>query len=329
MGKNAFLITGPVPDDLFFRREEGCLQAAVIMKNKLIALFLAAVFLCMAALPALAATTLYATVMGGYLRLRISPSYQAQVIRSYRSGTVVTVLGREYGWAQVITPDGRTGYMDERYLSFGTSPEPEPSKRIWTDINRNYWVTSQNGLGVRMRSTPSVNSHNILGLYPVGRTAYVIKQSNDGWSYISIDGKYGYMMTLYLAPAQVTPVYPTPVPVRPTQAPSVTVAPIPGVLSSVSLSSASPRVGDTLYIAVLPATATYMVIWYRDDNQLLSTDNQYTVSPADLGHIIHIHVSGTGSSSGVVIDKSTRAVAAASASGETQVDFSALLSVYP
>ncbi len=299
------------------------------MKKKLIALLLAAIFLCTAALPALAVSTLYATVMGGYLRLRLSPSYQGTIIRSYRSGTVVTVLSRENGWSQVITPDGRTGYMDERYLSFGTSPEPEPTHRIWTDINRNYWVTSQNGRGVRMRSSPSVNSYNIMGLYPVGRTAYVIKQSNDGWSYISIDGKYGYMMTLYLTPSHVDPVYPTPIPVRPTQAPSVTVTPVPNVLTSVSLSDVSPQVGETLYISVVPATATYMVIWYRDDNQLLSTGNQYTVSAGDAGHVIHIHVSGTGSSAGVIIDKSTNTVSAVSSSGQTQVDLSSLLSVYP
>ncbi len=309
----------------FFRREEGRAQTAGIMKNKLISGFLAVVLLCTAALPVLAASTVNATVMGGYLRLRMMPSYQALVIRSYRSGTVVTVLSRNNGWSQVVTPDGRTGYMDERYLSFGTCPGPEPTHRIWTDVNRNYWVTSQNGRDVRMRSSPSVNNHNITGLYPVGRTVFVIKKSNDGWSYISIDGKYGYMMSKFLTPSHVTPFTPTQVPFCPTLIPVVTATPSPDVLTGVTLSNVSPRVGETIFISVYPASATYMVIWYRDDNQLLSTSNQYTVAAGDAGHVIRVHVSGTGSSSGVIIDKSTNTVSAAL----SQFDLSTLTSVLP
>ncbi len=299
------------------------------MKNKLIAAFLAAVLLCLAALPGLAASTVNATVMGGYLRLRMSPSYQARIIRSYRSGTVVNVLSRENGWSQVVTPDGRTGYMDERYLSFGTCPPPEPTHRTWTDVNSNYWVTSQNGRGVRMRNSPSVNSRNIMGLYPVGRTAYVIKKSNDGWSYISIDGKYGYMMSSFLTPSHVSPVCPTQPPVCPTQVPVVTATPAPDVLTGVTLSNASPRVGDTISISVTPAAATYMVIWYRDDNQLLSTSNQYTVAAGDAGHVIRIHVSGTGVSSGVTIDKVTNTVAVALSSEQAQTDLALLTAAIP
>ncbi len=270
--------------------------------------------LCVLAFPALADSATYATVMGGYLRLRMNPSYQARIIRSYRSGTVVTVLSRDSGWSQVITPDGRTGYMDERYLYFGGSPAPTPSTRTWTDVNSDYWVTSGNGRGVRMRSAPTTSGRNVIGLYPVGRTAFVLKKSSDGWSYIRIDGKHGYMMSQFLTPSRVEPVGPVTCP--PTCPPSGnTPTPVPSsVLTSVSLSNASPAVGDTLSISVSPAEATYKVIWYRDDNQLLSTSGSYTVASGDAGHVIMVHVMGTGDSEKVIIDKVTNIVRAAPAS---------------
>ncbi len=285
------------------------------MKKRLLCTLLAVLLLCAHALPAMAVTNVSATIMGGSLRLRQSPSYQARIIRTYRTGTVVTVLSQDAGWCQVVTPDGRTGYMDERYLYIGGAPAPAPSVRTWTDVNANYWVTSKNGRGVRMRSAPAKNNRNVTGLYPVGRTAFVARQSNDGWSYISIDGKYGYMMSEFLTPSHVDPVVPTPAPVCPTPTPAPvcpTPTPVPAdILSSITLSSASPRVGDTLSVSACPSGATYMVIWYRDDNQLLSTSGQYTVAAGDAGHTIHVHVSGTGNSAGVIIEKTTNTVAVA------------------
>ena len=132
------------------------------MKKRIMAALLLAVILCgLWAAPALAAT--YATVVGGWLRLRLAPSYDATVITSYRTGTTVTVLSESGGWARVMTPDYRLGYMDERYLWFGGDrpqpvPQPTPKARTWTTVNRKAWVTSQNGKGVRLRNAPEVDS---------------------------------------------------------------------------------------------------------------------------------------------------------------------------
>ena len=144
------------------------------MMKRWIALLLLAVMLCgLWAVPASAAT--YATVVGGWLRLRVNPSYDAVIITSYKSGSVVTVISQSAGWARVLTSDYRLGYMDTHYLLMegGTPPSPStpvPSTRTWTTVNRVAYVTSQNGKGVRLRSAPEVNKYNVMGLYPVGRT---------------------------------------------------------------------------------------------------------------------------------------------------------------
>ncbi len=291
------------------------LSAANTMKSKkIVSLLLLTVLLICLAAPGLATT--YATVVGGWLRLRAEPSYEAKTITSYKTGSVVTVLSEEGGWCKVRTADYRVGYMDRRYLSFQVTPTPS---RTWVDINEYAWITSPNGLGVRLRNAPEVNSTNVLGLYPVGRTVYVYKQSNDGWSYIRVDTKHGYMMSKFLSNARIDPTgtqpstedafdemtrtYSTPM-----QTYTTTTA---GVLQSATLSSTSPRVGDLLTLTVTPSTATFQVIWYRDDNQLLSNTVSYRVQSGDLGHRLYVHVSGTGNSTGVNLDQFTDPVAVA------------------
>lgn len=309
------------------------------MKKRIVSILLLAMMLCALAAPAFAAT--YATVFGGWLRLRSNPSYDASVITSYKNGSVVTVLSQENGWARVLTSDYRIGYMDARYLAIsGTpaeTPKPtaQPVTRTWVDVNRIAYVTSANGKGVRMRSAPVVNSSNVLGLYPVGRTAMEIRRSSDGWSYIQIDKKYGYMMSQYLTTG-MGPVYPpvyTPVPtlippigtatMMPTPVPTATPTPVPTAtptpapttidIQSVRLDPYQPTVGDTVKLIVTPANAEYTAVWYSDEKKLLSTNKQYTVSAADAGHVIYVRVTGGGASAGFVADAATAAVKAASA----------------
>ena len=57
------------------------------------------------------AATQYATVVGGWLRLRAGASFDADTITSYYTGTVVEILGTSGEWYRVKTPDSRTGYM--------------------------------------------------------------------------------------------------------------------------------------------------------------------------------------------------------------------------
>ena len=289
------------------------------MRKKAIAALLTAVVLCsLWAAPAFAAV--YATVMGGWLRLRANPSYDATVIASYKTGSIVTVLSQSGGWARVLTGDYRLGYMDQRYLYYsGSAPTPtaKPAARTWTTVNRTAWVTSQNGKGVRMRNAPEVNKYNVLGLYPVGRTVAELKVSNDGWSYIQIDGKYGYMMSRYLTTGGVLPPPPVTAPPvitnHPTATPSPTPAPtafIPDGLSSVKLNTLNPLSGDQLKLTVKPAGIKYSVVWYRTDTKvLLSTANSYTVTDDDVGSAITVRVTASdGSTAEVTTNKVKAAV---------------------
>lgn len=270
-------------------------------KRAVISLALALILCGLIAAPALAAS--YATVVGGWLRLRANPSYNAAIITSYRTGTVVTVLGTNSGWARVMTPDYRLGYMDMHFLHFGSTPPspPDPTPhhhRTWTTVNRTAYVTSQNGKGVRLRNSPEVNRYNVMGLYPVGRTVKEIKVSNDGWSYIKIDAKYGYMMSQFLT------TYSPPSPPSPPGGQSV---------KSISLNKTKPKVGDTLKVTVTPESAKYSVVWYRaDTGVLLSTAKSYKVTKEDEGHQITVRVTD---GKGKILEKTTHTVKPSSSGG--------------
>ena len=201
--------------------------------KRMLSFVIALVLLCVIwTVPASAAV--YGTVRGGWLRLRAQPNYQAYVITSYPTGTVVTVLSQSGGWCQVVTPDKRLGYMDQRYLTISGSSTPGyvsptyptyPTSGGWYDVNYTAYVTSQNGKGVRLRRTPVVNSYNVLGLYPVGRRLTVLKRSNSGWSYVRIGSQEGYMMSQFIT-TSYSPAVPTYAPV-PTYRPGPTQAPAP------------------------------------------------------------------------------------------------------
>lgn len=294
------------------------------MKKKIVTAILLALLLCGLAAAALAAT--YGTVHGGWLRLRATPSYEGTIITSYKNGTVVTILSQENGWARVLTSDYRVGYMDARYLYIGSQPTVKPTNppapdRTWTEVNRTAYVTSPNGKGVRLRSSPVVNKTNVMGLYPVGRTVKEIRRSSDGWSYIRIDGKYGYMMSRYLMSSGPVPPPPAPtfIPgvITPTPVPTATPTPASKEIKSIKLDPYKPTVGDTVKVLSTPADAEFTVVWYRDDNIYLGTGKQYKVKAADAGHTLRVRVMGAGASAGFAADAETGVVAGASAPEES------------
>ena len=98
----------------------------------------------MVSMPTAEATTYKtATVKGGWLRLRNAPSFDGAVLGSYYTGTVVTILGTAGSWYHVQTAKGLTGYMYGAYLTVKSTPSGGTA-----------YVTSTNGLGVRLRAGP-------------------------------------------------------------------------------------------------------------------------------------------------------------------------------
>ena len=140
-------------------------------------------------------------VKGGWLILRASPSFSGTIKSSYPSGTRVKITGKTGSWYAVTAPDGLTGYMLGDYLqvsggSGGTLP-----------VETTAYVTSANGLNVRLRSGPG-KGYSILASYAPGTKCTILSAGNN-WCRIQIGSYTGYMMTRYLTN---TPNVPTPTP---------------------------------------------------------------------------------------------------------------------
>lgn len=162
------------------------------MKRLISAILTLALLLMMAAAPAARAED-YATavVKGGWLRLRDGASTDAKTLSAYYTGTTVTILGGSGEWYRVLTPDGKTGYMNSGFLTITGSITGGQ-----LDENTAAMVKSANGKPVRLRSGPS-DKYSIIASYAVG-TPLTILTTGDTWCKIRINGRTGYMMTEFI-----------------------------------------------------------------------------------------------------------------------------------
>lgn len=313
--------------------------------KRFLAVLLVAVML-LSVLPAASMAASYATVVGGWLRLRSAPNFSASTITSYYTGTQVQILGSSGGWYKVQTPDGRTGYMYGDYLRLGGSIPSEGTA----------YVTSYNGYGVRLRTGPGTG-YRIIRTYAVGTPVTVLERGTY-WSRISIGGTVGYMMSQFLHFGSDYPddsnvlCYATiwssnGYGVRLRTGPSKSYSKI-GVYSvgtkvavlqkgavwdrirvgsrvgwmmnefliyhennevtSVTLNNYMPVVGSVLSMqAVAPNGATVSYEWLVG-GVLKSTNSTYTVDSNDVGKTIQLRVTGTGSYKGTVTSAATNAV---------------------
>ena len=156
------------------------------MKRILLFLIPGILFLC-AAVFNTAAAEKTGKVRGGWLILRSEPSYSGKQISSYPTGTVVKITGQSGKWYAVQAPDGLTGYMLGSYLTVSGDE---------ITIGSEAWVTSANGLNVRLRSGPGVQ-YNAIASYAPGTKCTVLAKSGE-FSQIRIGSITGYMMTRYL-----------------------------------------------------------------------------------------------------------------------------------
>lgn len=128
------------------------------------------------------------TVFGGWLILRSSPSFNGKIRSSYPTGTVVTITGQKGSWYAVTAPDGLTGYMLGDYLKVSGKSTPSTGSKAW--------VTSANGLNVRLRKGPGTG-YSVLATYAPGTECSVLS-SGSSWCKIKIGSYTGYMMSRYL-----------------------------------------------------------------------------------------------------------------------------------
>ena len=114
-------------------------------------------------------------VKGGWLILRTAPSFSGKIRSSYPSGTVVTITGQVGSWYAVTAPDGLSGYMLGDYLQISGSGGSIPAETT-------AYVTSRNGLNVRLRSGPG-KGYSILASYAPG-TKCTILSAGKNWCMI-------------------------------------------------------------------------------------------------------------------------------------------------
>ncbi len=203
--------------------------------------------------------------------LRSGPSKQYDALASYNVGQKVTVTSYGSTWCQVNI-NGLDGYMMTEFLS-----TVKPDLPVDTGSSSSYtaYVTSQNGKGVRMRSGAG-KLFPTIATYSVGTKVTVLEYGKD-WSRIRIGVNTGYMMTEFLT----------------TRAPSM--------VTSVSISAASVKPGETLYATVTPASASVSITWINDKGQTLGFGESYTVEAGDAGRKIRASVTGSGSTSGTAV----------------------------
>lgn len=141
-------------------------------------------------------------VKGGWLILRATPSFSGAIRSSYPTGTKVTISGQVGSWYAVIAPDGLAGYMLGDYLQIDGGGGSTP-------VESTAYVTSRNGLNVRLRSGPG-KGYSILASYAPGTECRILS-AGQNWCRIQIGSFTGYLMTQYLTNQRVTP-QPVPVP---------------------------------------------------------------------------------------------------------------------
>ena len=314
------------------------------MKRFAAMLLTLALVLSLLAVPAAqAASYATATVRGGWLRLRADASYNAETISAYYTGTNVTILGGAGDWYYVSTPDGKQGYMHSDYLTITGSITGGQ-----LDENTAAYVTSANGLSVRLRTGPSLQ-YSTIASYAVG-TPVTILISGDDWCKVRIGGRTGYMMTEFLTTtgdtdaeagsytAYVTSANGLGVRMRSGAGKlystlatyqvgtRVTVlqwgrswckirvngltgymmtefltTKTPMLVTSVVLSDSSVWPGETIRATVQPSGVSVTYEWLNDKGARVGTGSSYTVQNSDAGRRIRVRVTGTSGTTGTAV----------------------------
>lgn len=130
---------------------------------------------------------------GHSLTLRAEPNYKAEKLKGYPNGTEVQVLGMTEEFAQVLTSQGRTGFM----MASALSPAPVYADLDPEDITvrpEGYTsvIDNKDGEGAHLRRKGSTASES-MGLYRNG-TEVVVTGGTSWWKKVWVEGHTGYMM---------------------------------------------------------------------------------------------------------------------------------------
>lgn len=225
--------------------------------------------------PGTGATAQVYSYNGGNVRLRSGPSFSYGVIGTYPVGTSLTIITHGKSW-DYIKIGSQQGYMKNEFIrSAGYVPAPSTTYTAY--------VTSRNGLGVRLRAQPKAGS-TILGLYSVGTQVTVLQHNvRAGWDYIQIGNRTGYMDNKFL-----TTTNPSPPPA------------VQNTVTDFILTTTTPRPGETVRVVQpVPNNASVGYRWKLGAN-ILSTSNSLVVPNDANGKTIVVEVYGTNNYRGTV-----------------------------
>lgn len=166
--------------------KEVVVMKAAFAKKKWFAAALSLVLSLLMTVSALAAE--FGVVTGtNSLNLRSAGSSSSQWLGAYSGGTWVEIIGSQNNFYQVVTPDGKVGYMSKNYVDAGSAAQ---YLRIATVSNNN------GGAFLNFRESPSYNA-KVLGILYNGVPLLVLGQQN-GWYCVQLNGQVGYVRSEFV-----------------------------------------------------------------------------------------------------------------------------------
>ena len=216
------------------------------------------------------------------------------VIASYSVGTKVTVLEWGGTWSKIRVND-LTGYMMTEFLATAapivvTSVVLSDSS-VWagetlyatvvpSGANVTYEWLNDKGVSLGSGSTYTIKSSDAgrrirVRVTGVGNSTGT---ATSGWATVQ-----GSVTTMY-------------------------------ALSGITISDATPTVGQTLTATLLPAGSTANISWYRENGVCVGVGSTYTVQSKDAGTRLYVIAEGTGSTTGTVRSSYTAQVTATTSS---------------
>ena len=121
------------------------------------------------------------------LNLRADGSSSSALLGSYPRGTWLEIMGTRNNFYQVLTPDGRTGFMSRNFINSNA----ESFAQIALVTNPN------GGAFLNFRASPSYSAQ-VLGIFYNGVPLYVLSYQN-GWYFVQINGQNGYVHSSYVS----------------------------------------------------------------------------------------------------------------------------------
>ena len=157
------------------------------MKQRLVCLTLALALIAALACPGAALAEQYMAVTGTQsLNLRQGPASNTLLLGSYPRGAWVTVLGESGNWYQVMTSDGKYGYMSKNYLAQSAE----------ANVQVAYVHNPRATQFLNLREYPSMSSRVLRILF--NGVPMPVLDTQDGWLHVDVNGIRGYVRGEYV-----------------------------------------------------------------------------------------------------------------------------------